>query len=197
MLTSWSPSQATVAASCIAGFMFEEELFWLAQAAATRRTIIEVGSWKGRSTKAMAMATPGIVYAVDAWGVQASEIEMEKKAEDSPDEVMHEFLVNMQGETLSGKVVPIRMENGDAIGTIKILMNSRGRRADMIFIDASHDEASVERDIKNYRPLLDPGGILCGHDYSTTFPGVMRAVEKNVPGFRVSPESMSIWYVTI
>lgn len=195
---SCSPGAATIAASCIAGFMFEEELYWLAQAASRMRTIIEVGSWKGRSTKAMAMATLGIVYAVDSWGPKALEMEGQPvDIPDSPDKVMHEFMVNMRDEILPGKVVPIRLESGDAPAILETLFAGRGRRADMVFIDGSHDEASATRDILNYRKLLEPGGLLCGHDYSPTFPGVISAVDRNVPGFRVSPESKSIWYATV
>src|ERR1700679_2561854 len=43
----------------------EHELQWLAEQASTHHKIVEVGSFLGRSTIAMAMHTPGLVYAVD------------------------------------------------------------------------------------------------------------------------------------
>src|SRR5262245_48308471 len=53
-------------ALAIPGWMFEAELAWLEEQALERTIIVEIGSWQGRSTKALA-ATPGTVYAVDDW----------------------------------------------------------------------------------------------------------------------------------
>ena len=38
---------------------------------------------------------------------------------------------------------------------------------DIIFIDADHRYDYVKTDIINYRPKVKPGGILCGHDFSS------------------------------
>lgn len=47
---------------------------------------------------------------------------------------------------------------------------------DLIYLDAGHEYGDVMRDIAAWRPKVRPGGILCGHDYSVAFPGVIRAV---------------------
>jgi hypothetical protein len=59
-------------------------------------------------------------------------------------------------------------------------------------VDAAHDEASVRRDIALARRLLRPGGLLCGHDYSEFWPGVMAAVDDLVP--QASRGPCSIWW---
>jgi predicted O-methyltransferase YrrM len=58
---------------------------------------------------------------------------------------------------------------------------------DFVFIDAAHDYASVVADIRGWLPKVKHGGILAGHDYvkgvdgERTFPGVVQAVEENLP----------------
>jgi hypothetical protein len=68
-------------------------------------------------------------------------------------------------------------------------------RFDMVFIDADHDYGKVKEDILAWRPLLVPGGLLCGHDYSWEEwgVGVIRAVDELLPDRQVGPES--IWWV--
>jgi hypothetical protein len=39
---------------------------------------------------------------------------------------------------------------------------------DLVYIDASHTEFEVTKDIACWYPKVKPGGILCGHDYSAT-----------------------------
>lgn len=52
-------------ASRVEGWMYEEELRWLAEHASRSTSIIEVGIWKGRSTTALCHAAAGRVYAID------------------------------------------------------------------------------------------------------------------------------------
>ena len=56
---------------------------------------------------------------------------------------------------------------------------------DMVFIDACHDYDFVRQDILDYRPLVKPGGLLCGHDYKTPGSkfGVNQAVDELILGF--------------
>lgn len=49
---------------------------------------------------------------------------------------------------------------------------------DFVYIDAGHEYADVQQDIATWWPLVSEKGILAGHDYDWTHPGVMRAVEE-------------------
>ena len=51
----------------IPGMMSEEELVYLAELASDRECIVEIGSWMGRSARAMADNTKGKMYCVDTW----------------------------------------------------------------------------------------------------------------------------------
>ncbi|CAE7494819.1 unnamed protein product [Symbiodinium natans] len=47
---------------------------------------------------------------------------------------------------------------------------------DLVFLDGDHRYGSVRKDIEVFWPLLRPHGILAGHDFAPTFPGVVEAV---------------------
>ena len=46
---------------------------------------------------------------------------------------------------------------------------------DFLYIDGNHTYECVKRDITNYYPLIKPGGIIGGHDYTKDFNGVVKA----------------------
>ena len=159
------------------GWMGDLELEYLARMASRSLMIAEIGSWKGRSTCALGANTEGIVIAVDTW--QGSE---EQGCIVNPTELYAEFIRN----TYRLPIVPVRLPSVEAA--------SRMNRAkfDLIFIDGKHDYESIRSDISMWTPLLSPSGILCGHDFTESWPGIQRAVQELVPRFRVVPDT-SIW----
>jgi predicted O-methyltransferase YrrM len=54
---------------------------------------------------------------------------------------------------------------------------------DFVFIDASHDTASVCGDIGAWRPRIRPGGALTGHD--ANWPSVQAALDELLPGWQL------------
>jgi len=65
----------------------------------------------------------------------------------------------------------IRKYSNKAIRDISSLL-------DFVYIDGNHDYKYVKEDIKLYYPLLKKGGIIGGHDYTASFPGVAKAVQE-------------------
>ena len=49
--------------------------------------------------------------------------------------------------------------------------------ADLIYIDAGHEEEEVSSDLRRYVDLLRPGGVMFGAEYHTRWPGVIRAID--------------------
>ncbi len=82
--------------------------------------------------------------------------------------------------------------NGGALGHIK------EQQVDFVYIDAGHGYEDVKRDIADWWPLLSDRGILAGHDYDHTHPGVMQAVDEfAADGDRVvyiTQEHPNSWY---
>lgn len=63
---------------------------------------------------------------------------------------------------------------------------------DFVFIDASHDTASVIADIRAWRPKLRFGGALLGHDIN--WPSVERAVSQELIGWTMTEANMWVWW---
>jgi predicted O-methyltransferase YrrM len=165
----------------IRGWMTISELSWLEEQASGKNVVIEIGSWRGRSSVALASARS--LVCIDTFIDQPQET-------GSGEDILDDFLAAI--DTDSDHVFPIRGDVSDA-EFVESIEHDYGGEADIVFIDASHDEASVRRDIKTAMKLVKPGGIVCGHDYSPAWPGVVAAVTALAPGFHRAAES--IWWV--
>ncbi|NGX31408.1 MAG: hypothetical protein K940chlam8_00776 [Chlamydiae bacterium] len=142
--------------------------------------VIELGSWIGSSTCWMAQFLPsdGKVYAVDHWlGDRCIDAVPEARAKYP--RLYQQFLSNVIHKNLAHKIVPIRMKTTEAAKALNV-------KADLIYIDASHDEVSVFKDIIDWLPKLKENGIMCGDDWHRNFPGVVKAVERAAKLFNLT-----------
>lgn len=132
-------------------------------------TVIEVGSWLGQSTRHIASLLPsnGKVYAIDHWKGS-----VEHQATPGLEMIYEQFLSNVIHAGLTDKIIPIRMSSLEAAEYFR----SNSIKADLIYIDASHDTESVLADLNAWFPLVKGHGIICGDDWRI-FPTVRRAVE--------------------
>jgi len=170
-------------ALAVEGWLMKSEAAYLASVASRSLVAIEVGSWMGRSTCAIAANIHSRVWAVDTWGGSAEHAPM---LAGKPNGWLYErFLANTKGLP----AIPLMLPSLEAAA----LLQRCGERADMIFIDANHAYASVKADIQAWLPLLVDGGIICGHDYDPpNWMGIKRAVDECVPKFRIVPGT-TIW----
>jgi predicted O-methyltransferase YrrM len=165
------------------GWMTVKEMHWLANQAGRHNKIVEIGSWMGRSTTAMAQSTKGVVYAVDTWrGTSPEHDDIMKSV--TPDNLFKAFQHHTQGIE---NIVAVRKPSIEAAKEIP--------EADMVFIDAAHDYESVKADIQAWQKKLTHGGLICGHDYEYS-PGVKQAVQELLPSAVLVPNT-DIWAATI
>ena len=162
----------------VEGWMEPPELAWLAEQAANHRIIAEIGSYKGRSTRALADNTPGLVIAIDDF-YGPREIELAGR-----DTILSQFESNLSG---CSNVVVINCNHRQ--------LPTPDFRPDMVFIDGAHEVENVLADIDFWTPFISPGGLLCGHDWGWC-PGVKQAVDQRFPNAQVAPGT-SIWFVTL
>jgi len=179
------------AAVLIDGWMSDDELRWLAEQTSRRSHVIEVGSWKGRSTTALALATPGRIYAVDHWQGSATERDSwhREAAESGADALFHAFCKNVASLIGDGRLVPIRLPSATAADALREILSPRG--ADMVFIDGGHTYEEVKADIEAYKALCGQGALLCGHDFHSPNHPVARAVTDCLgPSITLGPGSL-------
>lgn len=177
-------------ALALPGWMAECELRWLAEHAQTCARIIEAGCWQGRSTRALADHCAGRIVAVDPW---AGDYFTDRGHRHTiRTDVYDQFAAHLADHVASGRVVPIQMPFVEAAPSLHAVL---GGAADLVFLDGDHRYEAVLADIDAALPLLRPGGILAGHDYShPSWPGVKRAVDERYPQAEIC---RSIWWVTV
>ena len=169
-------------ALAVPGYMSEGELTYLATLVSEFKwydRICEVGSYKGRSSVAIAANTAADVYCVDTWG----EFDHSEELTDESRWSFDQWQKNTRGLK---NIYPV---NHCSLFAARDYARN-AIRFSMVFIDADHNLESVKADIAAWGPLVKKGGILCGHDYTPAWPGVIEAVDAMVPKFRVVE---SIW----
>ncbi len=124
-------------------------------------TVVEIGSWKGRSTIALAKGLrarggEGRVYAIDP----------------QADERFEEFVANLERTGVRQIVEPVRMMSHDAARELET------SEIDVLFIDGFHQYAQVMQDVRDWAPRLRTGAVVGFND--PFWPGVNRALRDEV-----------------
>ncbi len=148
-----------VPGSEVEGFMSTTELWFLYEFAQCVTSIIEIGSWCGRSTSALAAGCKGPVYAIDHF--QGSREHANIVAKVNPREKFEQVRLKYPNIHL------IEMSSLEAARVYPEL------RADWVFIDGSHEFQDVVNDIEAWRPRARR--FLMGHDIQ--MPAVRAALE--------------------
>jgi len=134
--------------------------------------VVEVGSWKGRSTINAAWHRPTLrLIAVDTFAGSESEQETNHaEALSTDDRVFRRFLRNVAASRTSNVSV-LRMRSEEAAALFQ------DGSVDLVFIDADHEYEDVNRDLACWQRTIRAGGWIAGHDYQQEN-GVARAVRE-------------------
>lgn len=128
--------------------------------------IIEIGSFKGKSTTALGLGSKWIskrkrsIYAIDPFIPNES----------YHDNYFNDFDKNIKDVHLENYVIPIKHYSQDAIAECP-------ERISALFIDGNHNYLNVKQDIQLYAPRVVADGLIAFHDYNI-YPDVKRAVNE-------------------
>jgi len=155
----------------IPGLLTEAEvkcLFQLGQFDGCQGVIVEIGSWKGKSTAALARGASRAhdekVYAIDPHSVLPEEGYFE--------DTKTEFLTNIRAAGVDDRVVPMIM-------TSEAAAQGWRKPVRLLWIDGDHRYESVKLDFLLWEPHLVEGGILAMHD-TIRKPGPKRVLWEHV-----------------
>jgi hypothetical protein len=155
--------------------------------------VIEVGTWKGGSALTMARHLERLwldaeILCVDTW---LGALEMWTDLDDPERHgalrlhhgyptVYYTFLANVVRAGQQYRVTPFPVPSLTAAQWCAL----RGVRADLIYLDASHEEEDVYQDLVTWWDIVAPGGILFGDDWS--WDGVRLAVQRFAREYRLA-----------
>jgi hypothetical protein len=140
---------------------------WLVSEAPEGATIVEVGSWKGRSISCLLVEAKNSgknlrIVGVDGFAGSVDQPNMVHEANCLDLEQLCRQAADRAG-------YPYEIIRGDSAESAALFDSVWG-----VFVDASHDAVSVKRDIDAWLPKIVPGGVMAGHDVDE--PGVQWAI---------------------
>jgi predicted O-methyltransferase YrrM len=149
------------------------------------KLILELGAYLGDSTISMAKSLKtndidGCIITVDTWlGSQehwlknkCNMLYMNDYFERGISSLYDKFCKNVLENGVENFIIPMPTTTDTAFDILKEL----GIKVDMIYMDADHREHIIYNDLCNYQTLLNPNGIIFGHDIDWI--GVKKGVKK-------------------
>jgi predicted O-methyltransferase YrrM len=132
-----------------------ELLLELARGMPAGAVVVEVGSYRGRSTLAIAEGLEGVsdakLVAVDTFAGDRGWTERP-----TPEEARATFDRN------TAEVAFLEVLQAESVAAARQVADSS---VDWVFIDALHDYRSVVADIRAWAPKVKPSGLFSGHDW--------------------------------
>ena len=146
----------------IDGWLTEKEAFglnYVAKRLSVKSTVVEIGSWKGKSTFCIAKGLrDGMIYAIDPFNAEGEEGSKEIYAESKGEKpLIEQFDDNMCKYGVESKVKTLKGYSKEFINEFSTI--------DFLFIDGDHSIEGCDFDYMNFSPFISKGGYLAFHDY--------------------------------
>ncbi len=164
----------------IEGFLVPGQEKWLFETARSLpdgAVILEIGSFKGRSTCCLAFACVGTqkhVYLIDTFcGNETDFVESELTGQVMAEGFFEEWRSNVETCGLSAYVTPL-------IGFSRAFYSNWSRPIHFLVIDGSHQYEDILADFDNFFPHVVPGGLVALHDVTPEWEGPYRVWMEHV-----------------
>ena len=169
-------------------WMSERETRWLIDHAQKGEAFVEVGCWKGVTTRNLGIHAPQTrIYGIDNF--MGSQEHHNPNSPNYEPRLKDEHWLFNECKENTQELQNVSILSMDSVGAAQMFKEMQ-IRPECVFIDASHEYDDVKTDIEVWLPIVKDGGILCGHDLN--WPGVRRAVEELLPG-AAPVAGTSIW----
>jgi MMP 1-O-methyltransferase len=166
------------AARDVPGFLLEDEARLLGMIAACVRcdgSIVEIGSFKGKSTVMLATVAKhyglGPIVAIDPHNFNSAELQEHRTNPESSS--YGEFLRNLETAGVSDHVEPHRAFSGT-------IASGWNRPIRFLWIDGDHSYQGAKTDFDGFSPYVTPHGIVAFHDALHEFAGPLRVFVEDV-----------------
>ncbi len=151
-----------------------------------------MGCWKGLSTSFIGPACRDngtALWCVDSWKGSSDVWGPDYAARLAKEDVRAAFERNMAELEVPVSILPLP--------SVQAAARFAHCSCDLVFLDASHDEASVLADLEAWYPKVRPGGLLAGHDFDPAIPGVSRALLRftAIRGLTIRRGPGRLWYL--
>lgn len=157
-------------------------------------TYVEVGVWKGHTSKRVADSCPSLkkLFLVDPYdaslGYKKGNI-YDERNQKKVSEAKKEMLSKMKDH----KNVEFLFFTSE-----KASKKLKNKSVDIIFIDGQHTYEEVKKDISFWKDKVKEGGLLCGHDYNNRYKEhVVKAVDEAFDEKRISIYDDAVWVVRL
>ena len=175
----------------VSGFLSHDQasrLFHRARELRPPATIVEIGSYHGRSAIVLALAAPDCgVVAIDPFAGNDRGPQQIAGSREEGEADMAAFRANLERAGVTGAVRHVRLPSGDALGAVE-------GEIDLLFVDGAHRYAPARDDLARWGARVRPGGTLLVHDAFSSV-GVTLAILRLLVlgrGFRYAGRSRSL-----
>ncbi|MHA6249238.1 class I SAM-dependent methyltransferase [Pontibacter sp. CAU 1760] len=147
----------------IEGWLTEGEaklLFELSKKLPEKSKLVEIGSWKGKSTVALGLGLTykSRIFAIDPFNAEGELGSKEEYlAKIGSESLLNQFIANIRKYNLINSITPLKGYSKEFVNYFDEL--------DFIFIDGDHSIEGCRNDFELFSPKLKSGGILAFHDY--------------------------------